>query len=84
MKAYTSLSQIGTGSSSITHGSLAASLQSLKAFVATWRKTCTRYREAAALYHQLSRLSDAELRRRRVSRATLAWDICRACDRAGA
>ena len=83
MKAYLTLFQVGTGSLSTTRGSLAPRLKSLKAFVATWWETCTRYQEAAALYQQLSCLSDAELRRRRLSRATLAWDICQSCDCAG-
>jgi hypothetical protein len=79
MKAHPSFSHIGTGSPSTTRRSLAAGLRSLKAFVVTWRETCARYQEAAALYQQLSCLSDAELRRRGVSRATLAWEICQAC-----
>jgi hypothetical protein len=31
---------------------------------------------AAAMYEQLSRLSDAELQRRGLSRSTLARDVC--------
>lgn len=38
------------------------------------------YSAAAALYEQLSALSDAELARRGLSRGTLARDICEARD----
>jgi hypothetical protein len=57
----------------------AASLGSL---IGDWLATAADYYTAAAVYEQLSRLSDAELQRRGLSRATLASDICRACDRA--
>jgi hypothetical protein len=46
-----------------------------------WIETCGDYYKAAAIYEQLSGLSDAELHRRGFSRATLASDIVRACDR---
>lgn len=49
--------------------------------IADWLATAADYYTAAAAYEQLSRLSDAELRRRGLSRATLAWDISQACDR---
>jgi hypothetical protein len=39
------------------------------------------YHAAAAMYGTLSRLSDAELRRRGLSRHTLARAVCAACDR---
>ena len=57
----------------------AASLGSL---IGDWLATAADYYTAAAVYEQLSRLSDAELQRRGLSRATLASDICQACDRA--
>ena len=50
--------------------------------IADWLATAADYYTAAAVYEQLSRLSDAELQRRGLSRATLASDICQACDRA--
>ena len=59
--------------------SLRASLGDLKAYLAAWIKTCVDYYEAAAMYEQLSKLSDAELQRRRLSRATLARDVCDVC-----
>ncbi len=40
-----------------------------------WAKICADYYSAAALYDQLSGLSDAELNRRGLSRATLARDV---------
>jgi hypothetical protein len=43
--------------------------------------TCADYYAAAAIYEQLSALSDCELARRGLSRATLARDVCAACDR---
>jgi hypothetical protein len=54
----------------------------LKSHLAAWVATCADYYQAAALYDDLSRLSDAELHRRGLSRATLAWDLSQDCDRA--
>jgi hypothetical protein len=53
----------------------------LKAHLAAWVETCADYYQAAALYDELSGLSDAELHRRGLSRATLPWDLSQACDR---
>jgi hypothetical protein len=61
---------------------LADRLAALGAYLSACAKTCADYYEAATLYEQLSCLSDAELRRRGVSSATLGWDIARGCDRA--
>jgi hypothetical protein len=41
-----------------------------------WIHTCADYWAAAATYEHLSRLSDADLQRRGLSRTTLARDIC--------
>jgi hypothetical protein len=49
--------------------------------LAGWAETCADYYAAAAMYQQLSALSGAELSRRGLSRATLARDVCTACDR---
>jgi hypothetical protein len=46
-----------------------------------WAETCADYYAAAAMYEQLSALSDAELARRGLSRATLARDLCAASGR---
>jgi len=56
-------------------------LKVLGAYLTTWCETCTDYGKAAALYEQLSTLSDAELHRRGFSRATLGREVCAACDR---
>jgi hypothetical protein len=55
-------------------------LGALAAYLATWCDTCADYYEAAALYEQLSALSDAELERRGLSRAALARYVSTACD----
>ena len=49
--------------------------------IVTWAETCADYHAAAAMYEQLSALSDAELMRRDLSRATLARHVLAACDR---
>ena len=61
--------------------SLGAHLGALRSHLAAWVGTCADYYQAAALYDELSGLSDAELRRRGLSRATLAFDLSRSCDR---
>jgi hypothetical protein len=50
--------------------------------MAAWLATCTNYHAAAGMYEELSRLSDAELERRGLSRDTLARDVCESSDRA--
>jgi hypothetical protein len=62
-------------------GGIGHALQSIGAHIAAWIETCADYHAAAGLYEQLSRLSDTELRRRGLSRATLAAEIARRCDR---
>src|SRR5262245_15806297 len=49
--------------------------------IVTWADTCADYYAAAAIYKQLSALSDAELMRRGLSRETLANDVRAACER---
>jgi hypothetical protein len=51
-------------------------LRSIGARIAAWLRTCATYYDAATTYEQLSRLSDAELARRGLDRATLARDVC--------
>jgi hypothetical protein len=58
---------------------LRPAFRSLAQWAAGWITTAVAYHEAAAMYEQLSKLSDAELRRRGLSRATLARDVCDAC-----
>jgi len=59
----------------------ANSISSLGARFADWVATAADYYTAAATYQQLYRSSEAELQRRGFSHATLASDICQACDR---
>lgn len=56
-------------------------ISSLGTWIAARITTAADYYTAAATYEQLSRLSDAELRRRGLSPAHLARDVCEACDR---
>jgi hypothetical protein len=60
--------------------SLGTRLSSLKVHLAAWVTTCADHYKAAALYEQLSGLSDAELHRRGLSRLTLGRDVREACD----
>ena len=46
-----------------------------------WLAICVDYYEAAAMYEELSRLSDAELARRGLNRPSLARDVLTACER---
>jgi hypothetical protein len=62
-------------------GSLPNKISSIGQWIATWAETCADYYAAAAMYEQPSVLSDAELTRRGLSRATLAHDVRAACDR---
>jgi hypothetical protein len=62
-------------------GSLCSWVRSIGGQIATWAGTCAHYYAAAAMYEQLSALSDAELVRGGFSRATLAHDVRVICDR---
>ncbi len=59
-------------------------LRALRGSLAAWTSTCAAYYAAAARYEALSRLADAELRRRGLARETLARDLCPGPDRASA
>ena len=61
--------------------SLFGSIKSLAHHVRIWVDSCADYYAAAVIYEQLSKLSDAELHRRGLSRDTLARDVCQSCDR---
>ena len=54
-------------------------LQALGGHVATWLRTCADHYAAAAMYEQLAGLSDAELRRRGLSRGDLGRHACEVC-----
>jgi len=51
----------------------------VKSFAA-WMRSCADYWAAAAIYDSLNKLSDSELRKRGLSRATLVHDVFRSCD----
>ncbi len=60
---------------------LAARISSVAKWIGDNITTAANYYAAAAMYEQLSKLSDAELQRRGLSRHTLARDIVAArCD----
>ena len=52
--------------------------------IISWLKICRDYHAAAGIYDELRGLCGAELKRRGLSRETLARDICSACDSASA
>jgi hypothetical protein len=56
---------------------IVGAIRTIRARAAMWYGTCAEYAAVAATYEQLSTLSDAELRRRGLSRATLARDVLR-------
>ena len=58
-------------------------IKSIRPRVSAWASACADYYSAAALYDELRGLSDAELRRRGLSRDTLGRDVCQACDTLG-
>jgi hypothetical protein len=68
-------------SSTENTASLSSSIKSLARFLVTWANSCADYYAAAAMYDQLSKLSNAELHQRGLSRDTLARDLCQSCDR---
>jgi hypothetical protein len=82
MTRYDHLLPAQTAPQQVPEAPLANRVSSLGARIAGWITTAANYYTAAAVYEQLSGLSDAELQRRGLSRATLARDICEACDRA--
>ena len=61
---------------------LAARLSSIAKWIDDYIETMADYYAAASMYEQLSRLSDAELHRRGLSRTDLARDVHAARNRA--
>jgi hypothetical protein len=55
----------------------------LRTYIGAWAQTCADYYAASGIYERMSRLSDAELRRRGLDRKTLARDIAEAAARRG-
>ena len=72
---------VDTVSPSKTGGSFSGSITSVARFFILWVKSCGDYYAAAAAYERLRKLSDAELRRRGLSRDTLAQDVFHSYDR---
>jgi hypothetical protein len=60
---------------------LGARLRAFGTYLGVWLETSVAYYRAAAMYEQLSKLSEDELRRRGLSRKALGWDVAQACDR---
>jgi len=56
-------------------GRLSCRFNSIGQRLVAWANTCVDHWEAAAIYEQLSALSDVELGRRGLSRAGLAQDV---------
>jgi hypothetical protein len=82
MSTKTDVSPLGTAASlEEAKAGAGRAAKALAARAAAWIDACADFYAAAAAYEQLSRLCDAELRRRGLSRATLASDIAQACDR---
>ena len=59
-----------------------ARLRAFATSLSAWLATCRHYHAAASHYEDLSRLSDAELERRGLTRSTLGQHACEAADRA--
>jgi hypothetical protein len=59
-----------------------AGLRALAASLRTWLAACRHYHAAASRYEDLSRLSDAELERRGLTRTSLGQHACEGADRA--
>ena len=51
-------------------------------YTSAWINTCVDYWSAADMYEQLSRLSDAELHHRGLTRANLGQEICKSFENA--
>ncbi len=80
MTMHQTFSPTETAFSSSTAAPLADWIRLAGQRIVTWANTCADYYAAAAMYEQLSRLSNAELERRGLNRATLARDVCDSCD----
>ncbi len=71
---------VGTGRRAAPSRSIGRLLRSIRERISVWATTGADYFAAAGAYQDLSRMSDQELQRRGLSRATLARDVCRAFD----
>jgi hypothetical protein len=66
-----------TASAKTEHSPIA----SLWSGLAAWVRACGNAYVASAIYEDLSRLSDAELKRRGLNRENLARDVFKSCER---
>ena len=80
MTMHEASSPTGTALSSRAAASLPNLIRLAGQRIATWATTCADYYAAATMYEQLSRLSNAELHKRGLSRDTLARDVCHSRD----
>lgn len=78
MLARTSVDAVG---SSGLASQLSSMVRRLGQQILTYAITCADYYTAATQYERLNALSDAELRRRGLSRDRLARDVCLSLDR---
>jgi hypothetical protein len=80
MTSHPHVATADAGRPDVPRAPLGTSLATLVSKIGDWVEVCADYYAAAALYEQLSALSDAELARRGLSRATLAQDAQAACE----
>jgi len=76
----TQLLAVGTGKCTASNRPGGRLVRSIRELISVWATTGADYFVAAGGYEELSRLSDQELHRRGLKRATLARDVCRAVD----
>jgi hypothetical protein len=81
MASFAQLSDMEAVSPAGSASDLSGWIRTLGRRIAACASTCADYAAAANLYEELRGLSDAELRRRGLSRDTLARDVCASCDR---
>jgi hypothetical protein len=81
MASFAQLSDMDAVAQAGSASDLSGWIRKLGRQIATCASTCADYTAAAGAYEQMRGLSDAELQRRGLSRATLARDLCAACDR---
>src|SRR5262245_36318580 len=62
---------------SVTGAPILRYVKTARAWISVWAAAYANSLAAAAIYESLSKLSDAELHRRGVSRSTLAHDVSR-------
>ena len=79
LSAQQSMAASASGSESLP--AAAGLLKSIGKRIGAYASACADYWSAATVYEELRRLSDAELRRRGLSRDSLGRDVIAACER---